>query len=760
MLETLRRIVQEVSSAPDLTVALNIVVTRIKAAMKTEVCSIYLQEPETKRYRLMATDGLNKSAVGVVSLQQSEGLVGLVGRREEPINIENAQQHPKFQYLPETGESDFKSFLGVPIIHHKRLMGILVVQQRESRQFDAGEEAFLVTMSAQLAGVIAHAEATGNIICAPRNNESPRPSARFSGAPGSSGVAIGEAVVVTPSVNLNAVSDRSITDIDAELERFEHALDAARDEIRRLGEQLQNDLRPEEMALFDVYLNMLDDHALGAEVRRAISAGNWAPGALRRVIMDYVGHFQLMEDAYLRERATDIKDLGTRILAHLQGRNTYPDAEDYPDNTILVSEELTPAMLGQVPSNKLRGLVSVKGSSNSHVAILARAMGIPTVMGVVDVPYAQLHGLDLVVDGYRGLIYSNPNDELREQYQTIFQEEQELAQDLECLRELPAETLDGHRLPLWVNTGLITDALRSLDRGAEGVGLYRTEVPFMMKDRFPSESEQRAIYREQLETFAPAPVTMRTLDIGGDKALPYFPIHEANPFLGWRGIRITLDHPEIFLVQVKAMLKASEGLNNLRIMLPMVCHVGEIDEALSLIKRAHAETVEEGFDIVMPETGVMIEVPSAVYQISAFAKRVDFISVGSNDLTQYLLAVDRNNPRVANLYQSLHPGVLNALNAIARDARAEQCSISVCGELAGNPIGAVLLMAMGYDILSMNSTNLPKVKSLLRGIERRWADRLLADVLAMDDGHAVAIHMQNQLEDAGFARIIGPSVTS
>lgn len=758
MLDILRRIVQEVSAATDLSDALKVVVARIREAMRTEVCSVYLYDPDSKRYVLMATEGLKQEAVGRVSLSSSQGLVGLVGSREEPINIDNAPEHPRFHFLSETGEDPFQSFLGVPIIHHKRLMGVMVVQQRDSRQFDAGEEAFLVTMSAQLAGVIAHAEATGNILEIPDTTEKKK-STRFTGAPGAPGVGLGRAFVISPAADLGAVVDKDAESIPEEIERFEAALEAARQEIRVLGKKLSSELRPEEMALFDVYLNMLDDQALGAEVCARIREGNWAQGALRQVVMQYVGHFQMMEDVYLRERATDIIDLGTRILAHLQGTDTPEEEYDFPDNTILVSEELTPAMLGEVPPGKLRGLVSVRGSSNSHVAILARAMGIPTVMGVVDVPYAQLQGLEIIVDGYRGQIFSSPTDELRQQYQAIYDEEQALQKDLEGLRDLPAETTDGHRIPLWVNTGLITDAVRSLERGAEGVGLYRTEVPFMMKDRFPSESEQQQIYRQQLETFAPNPVTMRTLDVGGDKALTYFPITEANPFLGWRGIRVTLDHPEIFLVQVRAMMKASEGLNNLRIMLPMITSVGEVDEALHLVYRAHAELLEEGRNIEMPQVGVMVEVPAAVYQIRDLGSRVDFLSVGSNDLTQYLLAVDRNNPRVADLYQAFHPAVLNALKMIADAAAAIGKPVSVCGELAGNPLGAVLLMAMGYDMLSMNATNLPKVKSVLRGVSREWAVQLLQDVLQVESAPVIAAMLQLSLEKAGFGRIIGPART-
>ncbi len=755
MLDTLRSIVQEVSAATDLSDALKVVVTRIRNAMRTEVSSVYLYDPESKRYSLMATKGLNQNAVGNVSLASSQGLVGLVGSREELINTEDAPAHPRYFYLSETGEEKYHSFLGVPIIHHRRLMGVLVVQQQERRKFDESEEAFLVTMSAQLAGVIAHAEATGNIAAAAQATKTPK-EARFTGAPGAPGVAIGKAVVIYPAADLASVPDKAADDIDVEIERFETALIAVRRDIRTVGHKLSNDLRPEEMALFDVYLNMLDDRALGAEVIGKIRQGAWAPGALRQVVQQYIGHFEQMDDAYLRERASDIRDLGVRILAYLQKSEGLGHVTKYHDNTILVSEELTPAMLGEIPTDKLKGLVSVQGSSNSHVAILARAMGIPTVMGVVDVPYAQLDGLELVVDGYRGRIFSQPSNQLREQYENIYQEEQVLNQDLECLRDKPAITQDGYRVPLWVNTGLITDALRSRDRGAEGVGLYRTEVPFMMKDRFPSEKEQQAIYRQQLETFAPNPVTMRTLDIGGDKALPYFPIKEDNPFLGWRGIRVTLDHPELFLLQVKAMLKASQGLDNLRIMLPMVSSVGEVDEALHLIYRAHAETEEEGFEVNMPEVGVMIEVPAAVYQISDLGQRVDFLSVGSNDLTQYLLAVDRNNPRVADLYHSFHPAVLKALYNIAQDAKAINKPVSICGELAGNPAGAVVLMAMGYDMLSMNASNLPKVKSVIRGVSLEWAQELLAEIMQLENAQVIAATVELALEKVGLGRMIGP----
>ncbi|WP_278620649.1 phosphoenolpyruvate--protein phosphotransferase [Ectopseudomonas oleovorans] len=754
MLNTLRKIVQEVNAAKDLKAALSIIVQRVKEAMGSQVCSVYLLDPETNRFVLMATDGLNKRSIGKVSMAPSEGLVGLVGSREEPLNLEDAASHPRYRYFAETGEERYASFLGAPIIHHRRVMGVLVVQQKERRQFDEGEEAFLVTMSAQLAGVIAHAEATGSIRGLGRQGKGVQ-EAKFVGVPGAPGVAVGTAVVVLPPADLNVVPDRSVDDIAAELELFDKALGWVREDMQELSEKLATQLRKEERALFDVYLMMLEDAALGNEVRKVIRTGQWAQGALRQVVLDHVKRFELMDDAYLRERASDVRDLGRRLLAYLQEERKTTLV--YPDNTILVSEELSPAMLGEVPEGKLAGLISVTGSGNSHVAIFARAMGIPTVMGVLDLPYSKIDGIKLIVDGYHGEVFTNPSELLSKQYAEVLEEERQLTEGLDALRALPCETLDGHRMPLWVNTGLLADVARAQQRGAEGVGLYRTEVPFMVNERFPSEKEQLATYREQLQAFHPLPVTMRTLDIGGDKSLSYFPIKEENPSLGWRGIRVTLDHPEIFLVQTRAMLKASEGLNNLRILLPMISGTQELEEALHLIHRAWGEVRDEGTDVPLPPIGVMIEIPAAVYQTRELARQVDFLSVGSNDLTQYLLAVDRNNPRVADLYDFLHPAVLQALQKVVNDAHLEGKPVSICGEMAGDPAAAVLLLAMGFDSLSMNATNLPKVKWLLRQITQSKARELLGQVMTMDNPHLIYSTLHLALRNLGLGRVINPA---
>ena len=748
MLNSLRSIVQEVNAARDLRSALSIIVHRVRAVMVTEVCSAYLRDGNGQ-YVLMATEGLNESAVGQVSLAVGEGLVGHVVSRAEPLNLELATAHPKYAYFETTGEERFASFLGVPIIHQREVLGVLVLQQVERRRFDEGEEAFLVTLSAQLAGVIAHAEATGALeVMGNAARE-----AKFKGVAGSPGVAIGEAVVMSPAADLRGVPYQTCDNVDIELDFFHQCLASAREDVKNLGKQLEARLNRQERALFDAYLSMLDDASLGGEVAERIRKGVSAAYAWSEVILEHERNFSSMSDTYLRERAADVRDLGRRVLSYLQ--ESAQHCRVFPDNAVLIGEELTASMLGEVPKEKLAGLVSVQGSSNSHVAILARAMGVPTVMGAVDLPYTQIDRRKLIVDGYRGSIYTDPGPTLLKHYESICEEEQELVKGLEALKDLPCETLDKHRVPLWVNTGLMADVVRSLERGAEGVGLYRTEIPFLLRDRFPSEEEQRILYREQLEAFAPHTVTMRTLDVGGDKSLSYFPIEEENPFLGWRGIRVTLDHPEIFLAQVRAMLKASEGLNNMRIMLPMIASVTELESAKVLIYRAFHELLEEGFHIELPPIGVMIEVPAAVYQARELAARSDFLSVGSNDLTQYLLAVDRNNPQVSDLYQPFHPAVLRALHQVVRDGHSQGASVGICGELAGDPAAAVLLMAMGYDVLSMNATNLPKVKKVIRNITLEQAEELLDEVMSQEDTESVMRCLERGLEKGGFTRLLG-----
>lgn len=751
MLDTLRRIILEVNTAPDLNQALNIIVQRVKKAIGVDVASVYLTDYQRQQHVLMATDGFNPEAVGKVRLHFGEGLISLVAERAEPLNLEDGSAHPRYRRIVETGETSYHGFLGVPIIQHKKVLGVLVVRQSAVRKFAENEETFLVTLAAQLAGAIAHAEASGGY--AQLLKEVGGTAFTLKGLPGAPGVGIGHARVVYPPANLDAIPDRKVSDPDGEETSFRTAVAAVQAEVRAMSRQMADTLPAEELVLFDAFALMLGSDDLVEGVVRRIHAGNWAPGALRETIAEHVRVFEEMEDPYLRERATDIRDLGRRILTRLQSEAPVQMVGG-DGRIILVGEEVAAAHLAEVPTAQLAGVVSARGSGSSHVAILARALGIPAVMGVADLPVARMESQQLVLDGYRGQIFVRPSQAALAEFQRLEREEEQLRAGLQELAALPAETPDGVHIPLYANTGLLADISPSVRSGAEGVGLYRTEVPFLVRDRFPGEDEQMQIYRQVLEGFAPRPVILRTLDIGGDKELPYFPVREDNPFLGWRGIRITLDHPEIFLTQLRAILRASKGLNNLQLMLPMISDVGEVDEAMALIRRAHQELIEEGEPVLLPPVGVMIEVPSAVYQIDALAQRVAFFSVGTNDLTQYLLAVDRNNTRVAELYQTLHPAVLRALAQIVEGAHRHGKPVGVCGELAGDPVAAVILLGLGVDSLSMSVGSLPRVKWVLRTLTQARARELTLQALQMEKEGAVRALLNNALEEAGLGGLV------
>ena len=752
MLEVLYRIVEEVNAAPDLGEALGVIVRRVKQAVAVDVCSVYLTDFERREHVLRATNGLRQEAVGKVRLPLHRGLIGLVCERAEPINLDDAPSHPKYLFITESGEVPYHGFLGVPIIQNRQVLGVLVVRQRTPRKFGDNEVSFLFTLAAQLAGAIIHAKASGELTRLQSSVESP---GRFlNGRPSSPGVAMGKLVVAYRLSDLNAVPDRKSDDPEKDVILFQDAVRRVKEDLKQLQSRMDQTLPVEERALFDALLLMLGGDSLVGQTIEKIREGEWVQAALHHTIEEHARVFDAMDDVYLRERASDIRDLGRRILMRLQ--TDTPPETDYPDQTILVGEEVSAVDLIQVPKEKLVGIVSASGSSLSHVAILARGIGLPAVMGVIDLPVGRLDGWDAILDGYRGRIYVSPEPSVRMEYQRLMEEDLKLDRELEEMRGKPAETTDGTRIDLYLNTGLISEMGSLGVTESSGVGLYRTELPFMVRDRFPGEAVQVLNYRKVLETFAPRPVALRTLDIGGDKPLPYFPVSESNPFLGWRGIRISLDHPEIFLTQVRAMLLAASGLDNLHIMLPMITTLAEVDELIRLINQARDELLEEGHGISPPRIGAMVEVPAAVYQIEALARRVDFISVGTNDLTQYMLAVDRNNPWVTDIYDDMHPSVLKALVRIVEEAHRVNRPVSICGEMAGNPLASILLLGMGVDSLSMSSGSLLRVKWVIRSISRKKARKLLKAALKVEDSRQVRQIMQKALEQMGLGRLVRP----
>ncbi len=747
MLDILHRIVQTVNSASSLDEALQLIVSRVKLAMEVDVCSVYLTDEDSGVHTLMATDGLNLCSVGKVKLAENDGLVGLVAERQEPVLLNNATEHPRFLYFPITGEERYNTFLGVPIIHYRRELGVLVVQHLEARCFSNDESAFLMTIAAQLAGSVAYAVEAGKV-----ESVSSGRSSFHQGVPGAPGVAIGNIVLLEPLADLDSIPDRQAEDIAAEEAAFHKAVEAAQTALRSDAEKLSSSLTSDARALFDVHVMLLSDESLVSGVVGRIREGHWAPAALRDTIREHVRAFNEIDDSYLRARGEDVKDVGRRLLLHLQTDES--EKREYPDRCVIVADEISIAQIAEIPPDKIVGIVSLKGSRASHIAVLSNSLGVPAVMGLGSLPLEKLDGQEIVVDGYDGQVCIDPSRKVKSRYKRLLRGEKKISEGLEELRQLPAKTKDGSRILLYVNGGLQSDISPAMDSGAEGVGLFRTEYSFLVRKSFPTEDEQYAVYRKVLESFAPRHVVIRTLDVGGDKPLPYFPFAEENPALGWRGIRLLLDHPEIFLTQLRALLRANVGLNNLYLLLPMISWIDEVDSALELLEQAHDELEEEGHHLVDPPVGVMIEVPAMLYQAEALLKRVDFLSVGTNDLTQYLLAVDRNNSRVVRLYDSLHPSMLHVLSDLMEVAHRCNKPVSICGEMAGDPAAVVLLIGMGVDILSMSPAGLPRIKGVIRGISRKRSEKLLRRALKMENADSIRTLVNGELEKMGLGGLV------
>lgn len=753
MLRVLQRIVEAVNQAPDFELALQTMVRQVKTALATDCCSVYLADHQHQRFDLAATDGLEITNENPVQIRFGEGVVGLAAQREEPLNFANAVAHPNFIRLPNVKEDRFIAMLAAPVIHRRRVMGVLTVQQAKARAFTRDEEAFVVTLAAQLAVVIAHAESRGLL---KRQAQTPR-LRMVQGIPASPGVAIGAAYLMQPRARLSDITPKRSDMPEHEVRAFRAAVARTRQELNDLSERMKGQVASESLAIFDVYHAMLDSNSLGQQVEASITEGWRAQTAVKNVVESLVEQFEHLDDDYIRERAADVRDLGQRILSHLQQRQRRQ--HQTPERCVLVAEEVTAAMLAELPVADIVAMISLRGSASSHAAIMARSMGIPAVLGLSDLDLDDLAGQQLIVDGYNGEVFINPPLQVEQEYRSLAAEEAALQSKVCSARGLPIETQDGVKISLQLNVGLQTERDWLAELQVDGVGLYRTEIAFMLRERLPTEIEQVEIYSQVLEQFSAGTVVMRTLDVGGDKPLPYLPMQEQNPFLGWRGIRLTLDHPEIFLVQIRAMLRASVKHQNLRILLPMITSADEVDEAVRLIRQAYHEVAEEfacaaDEQLFEPQIGVMIEVPAMIYQLHTVADKVDFFSVGSNDLTQYMLAVDRNNQRVAGLYDAFHPAVLHALQQIAQRCGELNKPVSVCGELAGEPGGALLLIAMGYRVLSMNSYSIDRIRWIIRHSRTDLLDELLRQALAARSPQQVRQLVTVALETAGLGGFV------
>ncbi len=750
--DILKKIIYDVDHAKDIACALELIVNQVSDVLQAEVCSVYTVEKDEKGRKqlvLKANKGFSLKESDAVVLNVGDGLVGRIAERSEPINILDAHLHKQFQAFSQINEEGYLAFLGVPIIEHGDVLGVVVVQKKQG-QFSDEHEAFLTTLASRLSSAILHAKNSGDV---QQQLYSSRRSIELQGSPGSPGISIGKSVLLFDSDFIGVIQQKESRGTHIEKKAFHAAIDAVITELNEQADIMKASLPEAEVALFTVYIQMLQDGPLIDETIKAIENGLWAPLAWRNSVETHAEIFDAMNDAYLAERAQDVRDLGKRVLKGMM--HSKEEHLDYPQDTILIGDNISVTDLARVPSGMLKGIISGHGSKSSHVAILAHALGVPAVMGVANLPTG-IEGKTIVVDGYSGHVYIDPHPELFDSLIKAINEDDLILLELDDLKEERATTTDGVDISLYVNSGLMADLSPSISAGADGIGLYRTEIPFQIRDRFPTEAEQFEQYRELLSLFKGKPVVLRTLDVGGDKPLSYFPINEDNPFLGWRGIRITLDHPEIFMTQVRAMLRANMGLNNCHILLPMVTNSIELDDALILVHRAKNELEDElNTPVPFPKVGVMIEVPAAVYQIEDFCRLVDFVSVGTNDLTQYLLAVDRNNENVADIYTSLHPAVLKAIQQIVHGALKQNTPVSVCGEMAGDPLGMLLLVGLGIENLSMSVGSISRIKQVIRHFSTVEARQLLEQAIDLsdpDDIREMLIDAINDKELGGLIR--------
>jgi phosphotransferase system enzyme I (PtsI)/phosphotransferase system enzyme I (PtsP) len=739
----LTRIVQAAAEADSPSAQVSVIVESIQQYMGLDVCSLYLAD-ERGDMALLASRGLDPVAVGSVRIPAGLGLVGLVAQSRHPINIADAARHPAFYGIRETHEDLYSSFFGVPIVRAGVVIGVLVAQSREARVLSAEESAVLVTLGSQLALVVSTESIWQEI-----NQSSARALSGIKGAPG---IGIGQ-VRLCDDVDLYSVSDGQCDDSNATLAEWHELVTAVLADVKReqagLGALLSQDVA----TVFDAYCLLLSDPSLVNGVGQLIQEGHHLPGALKRVIHHHADVFLAMDDPYLRARHEDIRHLGNKLYSAWRGLRSAHDEQLPTTQTILVGAVVSVSDIARVPIEFLAGIVCFQGSNLSHTAVLANALGVPAVMGVGEIK--GLHNKDtLVVDGNSAKVITRPGTSVLAEYEQLLKAEQQLKGELQALRDLPAETVDGTIVRLYANSGLLADISPGLQAGAEGLGLYRTEIPFMVSDTFPSEDEQLAVYRQILEAYGDKPVHMRVLDIGGDKPLPYFPIKEDNPALGWRGIRFCLDNSSLFMSQIRAMLRASEGRNNLRIMLPMVGSTSELVSFHALLNDALQQLLEEGIHVSRPPVGIMVEVPSAISQLGSWREQLDFISIGSNDLSQYLLALDRNNPRVATSYDHVHPAVLHEIARVIEIAQKTDLPLSVCGEMSSDPIAVVLLLGMGVRTLSMSAAQLPKIKWLLRRISLKHATTIVDEALLLNDARHIRKLVADRLYVLGAGEIL------
>ncbi|MGH8014374.1 MAG: phosphoenolpyruvate--protein phosphotransferase [Candidatus Binataceae bacterium] len=778
LIETISAIGSEPST--DLREVLGQIVSVIASTMEVEVGSIYLFDAQRDRLVLRATVGLERDSVGRVSMRVNEGLVGLAIESNGAVVVEDAISHPRYKYFPETGEERYHTFLGVPVQEgRQQAVGVLVVQTLRRRKFARDEVRLLKTAASQVAQILAHFQLRQTLATKEKERDEYRRRMieanrqlkgyekvggktrlaapvkmrrpRLVGLAAAPGFAHGAAHVVGTFLS---TIDRNLRarEPTRELKRLEDALVRSRGELTALKARMVPLMPEADLKIFDGHRLILEDEEFINRIRDAVNSGFAAESALFRVIDELSASMLALADGYLRERATDFRDVGHRVLRHLRQED---GKGAFSRRTILVAEELTLSQLTLVSHENLAGIALQSGGVTSHAAILARSFEIPTVVGAEHLMESVAEGDTLVVDGNSGILYVNPSSEVEREYQVLLKRYDAFRRELMVGQDEATATRDGHRVQMLANIALPADVEMALRYGAEGIGLLRSEFSFLTYEDFPDENQQLALYGRLLDAVANRPVTIRTLDIGADKYPPYLRVpREDNPFLGWRSIRISLEMPGIFKVQLRAILRAAAH-HDVRILFPMISSLEELRRARELLAEAQAELYKEGLEH-NPDipVGIMVEVPSAVWLAPRLIREVDFFSIGTNDLIQYLLAADRNNPKIAHLYEPLHPAVLSAIAEITNVARGAGKDVCLCGEMASDPMATLLLLGMGLDQLSLSPLFIPVVRKLVRGTNYQTARVLAHDALEMTSVQEIKGYLIERYRDLGLIQLV------
>jgi phosphotransferase system enzyme I (PtsP) len=726
LLRRLREVMAEPISPQE---RLDKIVTHIAANMVAEVCSVYVLRAD-QRLELFATEGLNREAVHLTTMKAGEGLVGLIAETAEPLALADAQHHPSFSYRPETGEEIYSSFLGVPILRGGNTLGVLVVQNRARRLYPEEEVEALQTTAMLLAEMIASGELQS--IGLPDEDIALHRPLALQGVPIADGVGLGHVVLHEPRI---IVKQLVAEDLKTELERLDTAIGGMRKSIDSLIEG--GDMGPgEHREVLEAFRMFAHDRGWIRRLREAVGTGLTAEAAVERVQNDARAKLQRQTDPYLRERLHDLDDLANRLLHELTGRGFVAAHSDLPDNSIIVARSMGPAALLDYDRSKLRGLVLEDAGAASHVAIVARALGIAAVGKVANIIDFVEPGDALIIDGATGTVHVRPTPDVEHSYAEKARLRARRQEQYHKLRDVPAVTKDGVPIELNMNAGLLVDLQHMEETGAASIGLFRTEIQFMVVSKFPRMHQQEAFYKTAFDATGGKPITFRTLDIGSDKVLPYMTkVEEENPALGWRAIRIGLDRPGLLRVQLRAMLRASGG-RRLRIMFPMIATVHEFEAAKALVDHELRHLSRHGRAAPADlKLGVMLEVPALLWQLDEICTRVDFISVGTNDLVQYLFAADRDNKLVSERYDCLSVPILRALQRVAEKAGAHKVPLSLCGEMGGQPIEALALLAIGFRSLSMSPASVGPLKAMVLAADVAAAATFVTSLLDASDGN-------------------------